>query len=119
MDLYRETGLDRGVIAPARSRWHEASLYRGARLCELRSPVQPSASPLLAFELEGKGALIPLPFAVDIDDLAGSEAMLRSSWRYAGINRHGVEDARALQEGNSEPLGPEFCTENREALREA
>jgi hypothetical protein len=27
----------------------------------------------------------------------------------AGINRHGVEDVRALRERNSEPHGLEFC----------
>jgi hypothetical protein len=43
----------------------------------------------------------------------------KSSWRCAGINRRGVEDARALRAGNSEPLGPEFCSVHREVRIEA
>ena len=37
----------------------------------------------------------------------------------AGINRHGVEDERALRERISDPLGPEFCTGRREVSSEA
>ena len=43
----------------------------------------------------------------------------KKMWWCAGINRHEVEDERALRERNSEPLGPEFCVECREARSEA
>ena len=39
--------------------------------------------------------------------------------RRNGINRHGVEDGRALRERSSEPPGPEFCGGRREAASEA
>jgi hypothetical protein len=39
--------------------------------------------------------------------------------RCAGVNRHGVEDERALREGSSDPLGPEFCGVRREVDIEA
>ena len=45
---------------------------------------------------------------------------VNSSPRFgAGINRHGVEDERALRGRSSEPLGPEFCTRHREVRGEA
>jgi putative transposase len=40
-------------------------------------------------------------------------------WVCAGINRHGVEDERALREGSSDPLGPEFCAGRCEVSSEA
>ncbi|MFN9459080.1 MAG: hypothetical protein ACK6D7_17125 [Acidobacteriota bacterium] len=40
-------------------------------------------------------------------------------WWCAGMNRHGVEDERALRERISDPLGPEFCTGRCEVPSEA
>jgi putative transposase len=40
-------------------------------------------------------------------------------WWCAGMNRHGVEDARASRERKSDPLGPEFCAGHCEVLSEA
>jgi len=40
-------------------------------------------------------------------------------WWCAGINRHGVEDERALRERSSDPLGPEFCAGCCEVSSEA
>ena len=40
-------------------------------------------------------------------------------WQCAGINRHAVEDARALQGRSSEPPGLESCGGSREAAVEA
>jgi transposase len=40
-------------------------------------------------------------------------------WWSAGINRHGIEDERALRGRSSDPLGPEFCSEHREVCIEA
>ena len=40
-------------------------------------------------------------------------------WQCAGINRHAVEDARALQGRSSEPPGLESCGGSREAVVEA
>jgi hypothetical protein len=40
-------------------------------------------------------------------------------WQCAGINRHAVEDERALQERSSEPPGLESCGGSREAAVEA
>jgi len=37
----------------------------------------------------------------------------------AGLNRHGVEDERALRERNSDPLGLESCAGYREVHSEA
>jgi hypothetical protein len=36
-------------------------------------------------------------------------------WWCAGINRHGIEDERALRGRSSDPLGPEFCAVRCEA----
>jgi hypothetical protein len=40
-------------------------------------------------------------------------------WWCAGINRHGIEDERALRGRSSDPLGPEFCAVRCEASGEA
>jgi putative transposase len=40
-------------------------------------------------------------------------------WWCAGMNRHGVEDARASRERSSDPLGPEFCAGRCEVSSEA
>src|ERR1043165_41940 len=40
-------------------------------------------------------------------------------WVWAGINRHGAEDERALRERSSDPLGPEFCAGRCEVSSEA
>ncbi len=37
----------------------------------------------------------------------------------AGINRHGVENARVLRERTSDSPGPEFCAAHREVHSEA
>ena len=44
---------------------------------------------------------------------------LYSPLQCAGINRHEVEDERALRGRSSEPLGPEFCVVPREEQGEA
>jgi hypothetical protein len=43
----------------------------------------------------------------------------KSPLQCAGINRHEVEDERALRGRSSEPLGPEFCVVPREGQGEA
>jgi len=40
-------------------------------------------------------------------------------WWSAGMNRHGIEDERALRERNSDPLDPEFCARCCEVSGEA
>jgi len=40
-------------------------------------------------------------------------------WWCAGMNRHGIEDERALRGRSSDPLGPEFCAARCEASGEA
>ncbi len=40
-------------------------------------------------------------------------------WWCAGINRHGIEDERALRGRISGPLGPEFCIRHCEVFGEA
>jgi hypothetical protein len=40
-------------------------------------------------------------------------------WWSAGMNRHGVEDERALRERTSNPLGREFCAGRCEVSSEA
>jgi acyl dehydratase len=63
----------------------------------------------------------PQPF--HLDESAAEKSVFKglaaSGWYTAGINRYGVEDARALRERNSEPLGPEFCSGRCEATAEA
>jgi len=49
---------------------------------------------------------VPTPRkAAPVDKMAQMGYLLEC----AGINRHGVEDVRALRERNSEPHGLEFC----------
>jgi len=43
----------------------------------------------------------------------------KSPLQCAGLNRHEVEDERALRERISDPLGPEFCVGHREVHGEA
>jgi transposase len=40
-------------------------------------------------------------------------------WWCAGINRHGIEDERALRGRTNDPLGPEFCAGRCEVSGEA
>jgi hypothetical protein len=42
--------------------------------------------------------------------MRGASSDVRPYRDCAGINRHEVEDERALRERSSDPLGPEFCT---------
>jgi hypothetical protein len=41
----------------------------------------------------------------------GQPAMAVPTVMCAGLNRHEVEDARALRERSSDPLGPESCAD--------
>ena len=43
----------------------------------------------------------------------------KSRLQCAGVNRHEVEDERALRERSSDPLGPESCADSRQGVSEA
>jgi transposase len=43
----------------------------------------------------------------------------KKMWLCAGMNRHGIEDERALRGRSSDPFGPEFCAGRCEVFGEA
>ena len=87
---------------------------------EFHTYIQINADLILNFgERRRSGERISTTTAESTVNQVISKRWSRNSKWCAGINRHGVEDERALRERISEPLGPEFCRGRCEATTEA